>query len=312
MTVAQYLAEWLEAQELCIQRSTYESMTIYFNRHLIPYFEALNIELADLKPKHIQAYAKQKLKSGRLDGKQGGLSLVSVRKHISLLKQALNEAVLYEYIPNNPASFVKLPKQKNKLTERVVLMKSEDAQKIINAFIGHPLHALVIIGLYYGLRKSELLGLRWRAIDFEKNTLTINHTVVKSLTIECKDSTKTESSRRTFQLFPEIKSMLLQMRQNCSVSNEYVFHRADGSPLRPDSTLRSFQRVLRKNGLPIMRLHDLRHSTASILFDKGMSLEDVKNWLGHADIETTSNIYVHYRQERQILVADSLAGTFTI
>ena len=312
MTVAQYLAEWLEAQELCIQRSTYESMTIYFNRHLIPYFEALNIELADLKPKHIQAYAKQKLKSGRLDGKQGGLSLVSVRKHISVLKQALNDAVIAEYIPNNPASFVKLPKNKSKLTERVVLMKSEDAQKIINAFVGHPLYALVIIGLYYGLRKSELLGLRWCAIDFKKDTLTINHTVVKSLTIECKDSTKTESSRRTFRLFHEIKAMLLQMRQNCSASDEYVFHRADGSPLRPDSTLRSFQRILRKNGLPIMRLHDLRHSTASILFDKGMSLEDVKNWLGHADIETTSNIYVHYRQERQILVADSLAGTFAI
>lgn len=312
MTVAQYLSEWLEAQELCIQRSTYESLTVYFNRHLIPYFEALNIELADLKAKHVQAYAKQKLKSGRLDGKQGGLSLVSVRKHISVLKQALNDAVLAEYIPNNPVNFVKLPKQKSKLTERVVLMKSEDAQKIINAFVGHPLYALVVIGLYYGLRKSELLGLRWRAIDFEKDTLTINHTVVKSLTIECKDSTKTESSRRTFRLFPEIKAMLLQMRQNCSASDEYVFHRADGSPLRPDSTLRSFQRVLRKNGFPIMRLHDLRHSTASILFDKGMSLEDVKNWLGHADIETTSNIYVHYRQERQILVADSLAGTFAI
>ena len=312
MKVSEYLTEWLEAQELCIQRSTYESLTVYFNRHLIPYFEALNIELADLKAKHVQAYAKLKLKSGRLDGKQGGLSLVSVQKHISVLKQALNDAVVAEYIPNNPASFVKLPKQKNKLTERTVLLTAAEAQEVINAFDGHPLQAAVVITLYYGLRKSELLGLRWSAIDFQRNTLIINHTVVKSLTIECKDSTKTESSRRTFQLLPEVKEMLLQMRENCHTSGEYIFCREDGSPMRPDTLTRSFQRVLHRHNLPMMRFHDLRHSTASILLDKGWSLEDIKNWLGHSDIETTSNIYVHYGRCRQILMANTLVGTFAI
>lgn len=312
MKVSEYLAEWLEAQELCVQRSTYESLTVYFNRHLIPYFETLNIELADLKPKHVQAYAKLKLKSGRLDGKQGGLSLVTVRKHISVLKQALNDAVLSECIPNNPANFVKLPKQKNKLTERTVLLTAAEAQDVINAFDGHPLQAAVFIALYYGLRKSELLGLRWSAIDFQRNTLVINHTVVKNLTIECKDSTKTESSRRTFQLLPEVKEILSQMREKSSTSSDYIFCRDDGSPMRPDTLTRSFQRVLHQHNLPQMRFHDLRHSTASILLDKGWSLEDIKNWLGHSDIETTSNIYVHYGRCRQVLMANTLAGTFAI
>lgn len=312
MTVALYLAEWLNAQELSVQRSTHESLSVYFNRHLIPYFEKLGIDLCELKAKHIQAYAKQKLTNGRMDGKKGGLSLVSVRKHISVLKQALNDAVIEEYIPNNPANFVKLQRQKKGITQRTVLAKTEDAQKIIESFRGHRLYEAVVICLYYGLRKSELLGLRWSAIDFENNTLSINHTVVKCSTIECKDSTKTDSSRRTFPLFPEIKEMLLQMRKNCAVKSSYVFCRKDGSPLRPDSTLKAFQRVLVKNGFPKMRLHDLRHSTATILFDKGLSVEDVQHWLGHTDIETTMNIYVHYQESRKLLTMTALEGMFTI
>lgn len=312
LKVSEYLAEWLGLQELSLQRSTYESMTVYFNRHLIPYFENLNIELAELKALHINSYAKYKLKSGRLDGKQGGLSLVSVRKHISVLKQALNDAVVCDYISVNPAQFVKLPRQNRKLTERTVLLSADEAQKVINAFSGHPLQAAIVITLYYGLRKSELLGLRWSAIDFRKNTLTINHTVVKSSTIECKDSTKTDYSRRTFQLLPDVKQILLHMRENSPVKSDYIFCRVDGSPLRPDSLTRSFQRVLRKNNLPLMRFHDLRHSTASILIDKQWSLESIKKWLGHADIETTSNIYIHHQQLHSVLMANALVGTFTI
>lgn len=310
MKVSEYLTEWLDSQELCLQRSTYESLTVYFNRHLIPYFDSLDIELSELKAKHIQDYAKYKSKNGRLDGKQGGLSLVSVRKHISVLKQSLNYAVVCDYIQTNPAQYIKLPRQKNKLTKRTVLLTSDEAQHVINAFENHPLQLFVLIGLYYGLRKSELIGLRWSAIDFDKDTLTVNHTVVKCLSIERKDSTKTENSLRTFQLLPEIKEQLLRMRKNSAAESEYIFCRADGSPLRPDSVLRSFQRVLRNHNLPTMRLHDIRHSTASILFDKGWSLEDVKEWLGHSDIETTSNIYTHYRKERHVLMANTLVGMF--
>ena len=80
--------------------------------------------------------------------------------------------------------------------------------------------------------------------------------------------------------------------------------------MRPDTLTRTFQKVLRNNGLPHMRFHDLRHSTASILFDRGWSLEDVKQWLGHADIETTSNIYLHYRRSRLVLVGDDLTDVF--
>ena len=188
-------------------------------------------------------------------------------------------------------------------------LTAEEGKRVAAAFRGSALYPVVAIALYYGLRRSEVLGLRWSAVDFERNTLTVCHTVVKNLTVTAQDSTKTESSYRTYGLLAEVREMLSDPRI-CPVNGEYIFHRSDGSPLRPDSLTRSFQRGLRRAGLPVMRFHDLRHSTASILFDLGWSLEDVKNWLGHADIETTSNIYLHYRNTRKILLGESLVGLF--
>lgn len=312
MKVSQYLAEWLNSQELLLQRSTYEAYTVYINVHMIPYFDKLNIDLPNLKPVHIQTYAKYKLKDGRKDGKQGGLSLVSVKKHISILKQALNEAVLYGYINNNPALYVRLPKRESGITERTVLLSADDAQKVINAFVGHNLYPAVVMGLYYGLRRSEVLGLKWSAVDFEHDTIKICHTVVKNISIEAKDRTKTATSKRVFQLIPEVKTMLLELYAKRLPDSEYINVWQDGRLMRPDYVTRGFQRVLKSHNLPKMRFHDLRHSTASILFDKGWSLEDVKNWLGHSDIETTSNIYLHYGRGRKIMLANGLSGMFEI
>ena len=310
MKVSTYLTEWLALQETTLQRSTYEALRVYLTRHLIPYFDILNTELGELKPMQVQYYANSKLNRGRLDGKAGGLSQVSVKKHISVLKQALNDAVLFGYIESNPADHVRLPRRKETVSSRTVFLTAEEAQRLIEALRGTDMLPVVLLALLYGLRRSEVLGLRWEAIDFQRNTMTINHTVVKNLTIEAKDSTKTASSRRSFQLLPEVREVLWSMKQTRRKGSVYLFEREDGSPMRPDCVTRRFQRMLARAGLPKMRFHDLRHSTASILFDKGWELEDVKNWLGHTDIETTSNIYLHYGRERKIMLAKGLEGVF--
>lgn len=312
MKVSVYLNQWLALQEVNLQRSTYESLQTYFPRHIIPYFDTLDVELEDLKPMQVQYYAKVKLNGGRLDGKEGGLSLVSVKKHISVLKQALNDAVLFGYITSNPANHVRLPRKVQNISPRTVFLSADEAQRLIDALQGSKMLPIVLIALLYGLRRSEVLGLRWEAINFQQDTLTINHTVVKSLTIEAKNSTKTASSRRTFQLLPEVREILQEMYHQRRDGAVYVFERSDGTPMRPDCVTRSFQRELKRAGFPHMRFHDLRHSTASILFDRGWSLEDVKNWLGHTDIETTSNIYLHYGSERKIMVGNDLAGLLKV
>ncbi len=310
MTVDEYLAEWLEAQQSAVETSTYEAIRIYIQRHLMPFFSGL--ELAKLTSKDVQGYIRHKSTGGRCDGKEGGLSTVSVRKHVSVLKQALKDAVLDGYIASNPALNVKMKKQKSGITEKSVLMSTEEAQAVLEIFEGHPIYLAVALSLYYGLRRSEVLGLRWSSIDFKFDTITINHTIVKNVTIVAKDRTKTEASKRTYELLPELKTALLQRYNEQGKISDYVFCWQDGRTMRPDYVTKSFQKVLKRNGFKHMRFHDLRHSTASILFDRGWQLEDVKNWLGHSDIETTSNIYLHYGSARKKLLAKGLEGMFEI
>lgn len=308
MRSADFFTSWVEYQRNFVQKSTYEALTIYFSKHITPYFAPYDLQ--QITPMLIQQYITYKLQDGRKDGKKGGLSLVSVRKHYSLLKQALDQAVVYGYISSNPCNPVRLPRKRGNVTKRTIMLSANEAQTLINAFDGHPLQTTVVLALFYGLRRSEVLGLKWSAVDFERNTLTINHTIVKNLTIEAKDSTKSETSERTFTMPPEIRDFLRKRQE--TANSEYINTWTDGRTFRPDYVTRGFQRVLKAHGLPKMRFHDLRHSTASILFDRGWQLEDVKNWLGHSDIETTSNIYLHYAKTRKIMLADSLGGMYDL
>lgn len=305
MTARVYFEMWLSQQKYILRPSTYEALEVYFGVHIIPFFQ--DYELEDIKAIHIQEYVNQKLSPcGRADG-SGPLSLVSVRKHLSLLRQSLNNAVVLDLIPINPALAVKLSKNKQKI-RREVFMNINQANKMLEAMKGTYIYPIVAITLMYGLRRSEVLGLKWSAIDFDNNTISIEHTVVKNRKIHYEDSVKSESSYRVYQLLPEIKQLLLSLSRN----GEYIFSWPDGTVYRPDSVTRMFKRAVQKCGFPKMRFHDLRHSTASILFDMGWSLEDVKNWLGHADIETTSNIYLHYSNDRRKLLGDQLQGVFKL
>ena len=304
MTVAAYLRQWLEAKELDLERSTAELYRGELERHIIPFFQELGIELDELRPLDIRAYVTSKRKDGRLNGK-GGLSSVTVRKQLNIIKQALRDAVLYELIPRSPADAVKIPKS-GQISRTVRFIGVDEAREVLTALEGHRLYPLVYVTLMYGLRRSEALGLRWDAVDFERAEFWVRHTVVKNLTIECKDRTKTESSRRLFPLLPEIAQLLSSLPRR----SDYIFTWPDGRLYRPDDVTRGFQRALLAHGLARMRFHDLRHATASILFDRGWSLADVQHWLGHSDIETTKNIYIAYTQRRKLRLGGELSGIF--
>lgn len=132
----------------------------------------------------ISLFSNEKFVSGRLDGKPGGLSVASLKGLSLVIKEALNTAVMMEYINRNPALNVPLPRGEEKRQANIFL-NAEQANMVLRAFRGHPMQPLIYITLYYGLRRSEALGLRWSAIDFEKNTLTINHTEGRTETALC-------------------------------------------------------------------------------------------------------------------------------
>lgn len=307
MKVSDYLREWLRGKAPDLRRSTYEAYTIYIEKQIGPYFDELGRDLEELRPLDVHGYVVAKRTGGRRDGKPGGLAAISVRKHLNILKQAFREAVLLEIIPASPAEPVRLPRIQER-TEPARAVTTENARAILAALQGTTLYPVVLVTLYYGLRRSEVLGLRWSAVDFTENTLTVRHTVVKNLTIQAGDQTKTLTSRRTFPLLPEVAAALAALPRPSE--DGYLFTRADGSPLRPDCLTRSFQRALRRAGIPRMRFHDLRHATATILFDRGWSVPDVQHWLGHADIDTTMNIYVAYSRTRPLALGGTLCGLF--
>lgn len=312
MLITEYFAEWLELKKPELRKSTYDAYCNYINRHIIPYFEQHRVNLEKLTPVMVKKYVNDKLQGGRLDGKTGGLNDVSVRKHLNVIKQALNDAVLYGYLSSSPANAVRMRRRTTTLSDKIRYLTADEAKAILNVLEQYPvIHLAVMLSLFYGLRKSEVLGLRWSAIDFDRDVLCINHTVVKGSTIEAGDQTKTEGSKAKYQLLPNVKTFLqAQKARTEQIHSEYVFTNEDGSVMRPDSLTRTFQRCLKRHGFEKMRFHDLRHSTATILFDRGWSVEDVRQWLRHSDIETTFNIYNHYQEYRKVLMAEDISRIF--
>ena len=319
MLFVTYIKRWLEKKKNTIELSTWEGYQIYAEKHIIPYFESKKLSLADIKPQHIKEYYEHKYASGRLDGKPGGLSIASIKKHGIVLKEVFNSAVVEDLVKRNPASGVRLPAKEVKKVKGRFLTAAE-AGDVIRAFEGHRLKALVCTTLYYALRRSEVLGLRWSAVDFRRGTITINHTVVKNCTIVRKDSTKTESSAHTYQLIDDVRDILLKQREaqqrnqtlfgSGYFKSDYVFTWEDGRLFRPDYITDTFVNMLARHDLPKMRFHDLRHSTASILYDKGWSLKDIQSWLRHSSVDVTADIYTHITNDRRANMAKSLNSIF--
>ena len=309
MKISAYLTEWHASRKMLLRSSTWEAEGIYIRCHLIPYFEKNAPELEELQAKVVYDYMIYKLQDGRGDNKSGGLSRASVAKHLSVLRKALDQAVIFGLIGQNPAESIHPPRSQA-VSARTVFLDSEEIQRLFDGLKNHPIYPAVVLALFYGLRRSEVLGLRWDAIDFQKDTISIFRTVVKNLTIVDAEATKTQVSRMTYPLLPEVRELLLDLCKWAPSGSTHLFCRSDGSVWRPDSLTRTFQRKLKRLGFPKMRFHDLRHSTASLLFDRGWGLEDVKNWLRHTDIETTSNIYLHYKASRKVLIAHDLTGIF--
>lgn len=197
----------------------------------------------------------------------------------------------------------------------------DEANKIIEAFDNNDLQPLVQLTLTYGFRRSEVLGLKWSAIDFERDRIDVEHTIVRVKTIMAKDDTKNEASEAGLPLIDDAREMLLRLKAKQEeyrkvfgkeyIENDYIFKNPDGSLYRPDSLTRTFQRVLKRKGYEHIRLHDLRHATATILYAKGWKVLEMQRWMRHSDIKTTLAIYTHLTNEQVVESSKSLNGLFS-
>ena len=186
----------------------------------------------------------------------------------------------------------------------------DEIYDLFEAAKGTKLELPIVLAAFYGLRRSEVLGLKWSAIDFQQNTIIINHTLT-SCKIDGKrieiasDTTKTKSSRRTLPLIPQFKEMLLrkwelqeEYRRVCgrcynSDYLDYICVDEMGNIIKPDYLTVAFPKLLDQHGLRHIRFHDLRHTCASLLLKNGVPMKQIQEWLGHSDFSTTANIYAH-------------------
>lgn len=293
-----FLLQWLEVVKPTIAITTYSSYSNMVKGVIIPYFKEKGITLKELKATDIQAFYMEQLKRVKAN---------SVIHYHANIHKALKYAVKIELIDTNPADKIERPKKDHFVGS---FYDSKEVQELFEAVKGTKLEIPVFLGAFYGLRRSEALGLKWNAIDFENDTITIRHTVT-ACTIDGKrvqvaqDTTKTKSSMRTLPLVPAFKEKLLKLKEDqkeyrrvCGKCYDkryldYICVDEMGTLISPGYLTTAFPKLLERNGLRRIRFHDLRHSCASLLLANGVPMKQIQEWLGHSDFSTTANVYAH-------------------
>ena len=312
-----YMQNWLESYKHNIEENTYDSYCTVVNK-ITNYFSGKNIKLKDLKPKHIQDFYNSLYKKG--------LSPNTVLHYHANIRKALDIAMKLEIIPNNPADRIERPKKSQFIGD---FYSIDELEKLFSACRNDPIEIVVLIASFYGLRRSEVLGLKWSSIDFEKNIITIKHKVIqrnakKNRSMVLKDKTKNKASYRSLPLLPTIATALKKHKNQINKNKlicgntyhkefeDYICVDFKGKLFRPEYITDHFQIILKNNGLRHIRFHDLRHSCASLLLSKGVPMKAIQEWLGHSTYSTTANFYAHLEDNYKSFSADVLSSSLKV
>lgn len=297
--ICDYVNVWLERASMKVRESTHKNYTDLANKHVIPYFKANRLLVTSAKRADIQKFLDAKWKIDELSPR-------TIKYLATILRQTFKQAVLDEIITISPCTYLDVPKQKKR---KPTFFSRKEIDSFLEDVRNDELYPLILITVTYGLRRSEVLGIKWDSIDFEAKTLTIKHTVVQNKKIYELDDTKNETSYRLLILLPEDVQMLSDIKKaedetrkllgNSYIDNDYVFKRSDGKTFRPDFVSRKFGQLLKKYGYRNIRFHDLRHTCASLAVSNGVPLKFIQEQLGHADIQTTANTYAHLEHEQK-------------
>ena len=317
MLFTDYLLEWLEIAKGRLAVATYSSYAAMIKKPVGPYFRQRNLTLRELEARHLQMFYSEMLRKVKPN---------TVIHYHAIIHSALKYAVKTDMLVQNVADKVDRPK---KNSFQPVFLSAEEMQKMFEALRGTKLELPVLVAAFYGFRRGEVLGLKWDAIDFERDTITIKHIVTNAkidgkCEIVCADRAKTKSSLRSLPLVSNIREKLLALREqqkenrrvcgNCYSKkyDGYVFVDAMGNIFNPRSVTANFSKLLEQNGLRHIRFHDLRHSCASLLLANDVPLKQIQEWLGHSDIGTTANIYSHLDYKSKITSANVMDNILTL
>ncbi len=294
LTVGEYLDRWLkDSVRGTVRISTFERHEQIIRAHLMPSFGRMKLKA--LTPAHVRSLHREKL--------DAGLAPATVRKIHSTLHKALSQAVADGLIPRNAAD-VKAPRP---APEEMRPLSESEARTFLDIAreAGDRFEALYVLAITTGLRRGELLGLRWDDADLDRGTLRVGRALVREGGRHVLGETKTRRGRRRVNLTSRTVAALKahrksQLEKRVRLAGLYedhglIFTSENGTPLNPGNLVkRSFKPLLKRAGLPEIRFHDLRHTCATLLLGRGVHPKIVQELLGHATIAMTLDTYSHY------------------
>lgn len=330
ITVGQWLDDWLETYaRVRVRQNTFEGYQRIVNSHLKPAIGAIKIN--ELRPSHVQKMLNEKLEKG--NKRTGGpLGPRQVEYIYAVLHMALGQAVKNNMITRNICDAVDKPQ---KVKTEFIPWTAEQTNHFLASVKNERLFPLYMVAWGTGLRRSEILGLKWDDIDLNKGALTVRRTLVrvKGDPPYKFGEPKTKKSRRTIPLPDPVVQVLKKLKAQQAQEAlawkglhkdlpdnkkppfnplNLVFCTELGEPINPEFISRSFKRDLKKAGLPEIRFHDLRHGHATMLLELGEDIKVISDRLGHSTITLTADTYSHVRERMQRQASNRLEQVFNL
>jgi len=296
-SLACFVSEWLPAVRPSLKPSTWDSYRSNLIHHVLPRLG--EIPLTEIGPTDLTRLYVELLASGRVDG-TGGLSQKTVHYIHTIVHRTLRDAIRWGQLDRNAAELCDPPRQ---LHPEVTAWGEPEVRAFLAGMRTERLYALYLLALTTGMRRGELLGLSWDSVDVASRRLFVRHSLIAvNYTVQL-SSPKTRRSRRAISLDVGTLEALAahRVRQDheratCDRPHEHsglVFTRVNGAPLHPHSVSQGFERRARRLGLPRIRFHDLRHTSASLALAAGIHPKVVSERLGHASVMITLDTYSH-------------------
>lgn len=313
MLYSEYLWIWHNRRRISIEEDTWAA-DLCKVKIIAKYFEELEITVGELTEYDIEDFYVEQRKLGKSNN--------TIRSYHVIINKSLKDLFKKKEIIYNPVDLItNKPKHERYIGKT---FNVDELQEVCRSLNGHLLEFGVYCAGYYGLRRSEIVGLQWPCFDFSRNLFLIDRAYIsfylngQQINI-LKEKTKNDSSTRVLPIVPPFRDLLLRMKAdqekyrklcgNCYNTNylNYVYTDQMGNLIKPDYLTSGFKSYLARNGFKVIRFHDLRHTCASILYEYGVDMKKISTWLGHSNTHVTETIYAHflsdpYQESKNVLV----------
>ena len=310
-TVGIWMDEWFEnVAKIKVRPSSHQTYKGYIDNHIKPNIG--NIPLEKLTTMDLQKFYRKLLTKGRVERIESkeqpkGLSAKTVRNINQVISSAMDLAVAQKVIPANPTNACELPKVEH---QEMQIIPAEQLQAFLDEARATGVYEMYYIELATGLRRGELLGLKWQDIDWKNGIIKVRRQVARVDGQIVEAPLKTKNSYRAVTISQQAIEVLKEQKRK--TNDTYVFPSPNGGPISPDSVNNMLKRVLERAGIPKVRFHDLRHTFATIALQNGIDIKTVSGMLGHFSAGFTLDTYAHVTTSAQKEAAQTMGNILSL